>query len=158
MKKWLILGPMPYPTLGDIVPSSQEGQRIAFHTESLDFVNFTPTVNIGGVDYEWAVLESEYGIIGLETLSEGSNDYTIDYVWAQIDMPEETKGTLGIGSDDGVKVWLNGELIHKNWMHRTVGVDSDRMPVLFKKGRNQLVLKIQNSLGYSGFCCRLLEE
>jgi hypothetical protein len=158
MKKWLVLGPLPYPTLGDIDFSSKEGQRIAFHTDNLDFVNFAPKVNIDGTEYEWAMLESEHGIIGLEELSEGSNNYTIDYVWAQIDMPEETKGTLGIGSDDGVKVWLNGELIHKNWMYRTVGVDNDRVPVLFKKGRNQLVLKIQNSLGYSGFCCRLLGE
>jgi hypothetical protein len=65
---------------------------------------------------------------------------------------------LGIGSDDGVKVWLNGELVHENWLHRGVVSDNDRVPVNFKKGKNQLVLKIQNALGPWGFCCRLLEE
>ena len=65
---------------------------------------------------------------------------------------------LGIGSDDSVKVWLNGELVHQNWTTRGVGIDNDRVPVTFKKGMNQLVLKIQNQGGPWGFCCRLLEE
>jgi hypothetical protein len=36
--------------------------------------------------------------------------------------------------------------------------DSDRVPVTFKKGKNQLVLKILNYGGPWGFACRLLEE
>ncbi len=158
MKNWLVLGPLPYPSIGDIDLNSDEGHKIAFHTDSLNFVNFEPTVNIDGVEHEWAMLESHYGIIDLSQLTEGNNNYTISYVWAQIDMPEDKKGILGIGSDDGVKVWLNGELIHETWMHRTVGIDNDRVPVSLRKGKNQLVLKIQNSLGYSGLCCRLLPE
>ena len=76
----------------------------------------------------------------------------------EIEMPEEMTGTLGIGSDDGVKVWLNGELVHENWLSREVAPDDDRVPVTFRKGKNQLVLKVQNALGAWGFCCRLLDE
>jgi len=73
-------------------------------------------------------------------------------------MPNEQQGVLGIGSDDAVKVWLNGELVHENWTSRGVVVDNDRVPVTFKKGMNQLVLKIQNHGFEWGFCCRLLDE
>jgi hypothetical protein len=34
----------------------------------------------------------------------------------------------------------------------------DHVRVSFKKGKNQLVLKIQNGEGPWGFCCRELDE
>jgi len=71
-------------------------------------------------------------------------------------MAEESTGVLGIGSDDCVKVWLDGKLVHENVVGRGVMPDSDHVPVTFKKGRNQLVLKILNYGGPWGFACRLL--
>jgi len=73
-------------------------------------------------------------------------------------MPEDRTATLGIGSDDGVKVWLNGELVHQKWLYREVVPDTDQVRVKFRKGTNQLVVKVQNALGPWGFCCRLLKE
>jgi hypothetical protein len=159
MKKWLVLGPLPYPVQQDIWFASDEGQQVAFDTDSLNLVNFAPKATIDNVDYEWSILESKYGSVDLTQLNEEKNDFQIVYLWAQVDMPEETEGLLGVGSDDGVKVWLNGELVHENWLYRRgVVSDNDRVPVTFKKGNNQLVLKIQNILGPWGFCCRLLDE
>ncbi len=158
MKKWLVLGPLPYPVQQDIWFASEKGQQVAFDTDSIDFVDFTPKVTIDNVDYEWSSLESKYDIIDLNQLNEDKNDFQIAYLWAQIEMSEDRTATLGIGSDDGVKVWLNGELVHENWLYRGVVPDNDRLPVTFKKGPNQLVLKVQNALGPWGFCCRLLDE
>ena len=56
-----------------------------------------------------------------------------------------------------VKAWLNGKLVHKNLVTRGVVPDNDRVPVTFKKGRNQLVLKILNYGGPWGLACRPLE-
>lgn len=158
MKKWLVLGPLPYPVEQDIWFASEEGHKIAFDTDPIDLVNFTPKVTIGNTDYEWSMLESEHGTIDLNQLDEDKNDFQIAYLWAQIEMPEDTTATLGVGSDDGVKVWLNGELVHQNWLYRDVVPDNDRVAVTFKEGPNQLVLKIQNVLGPWGFCCRLMDE
>jgi hypothetical protein len=91
-------------------------------------------------------------------LVKDDKNYQIVYLWAQINMPEDRTCTLGIGSDDGVKVWLNGELVHENWLVRKVVEDDDRVKVNFKKGKNQLVLKIQNERLTWGFCCRLLDD
>lgn len=158
MKKWLVLGWLPYYSREDIDVFSKEGQQYSFDTDKLDFLNFTPSVNVDGKDYDWAVLEAEYNIVDLTQINNEKNDFQLAYLWAQIDMPKETQATLGIGSDDGVKVWLNGELIHENWLYRGVVVDNDKVPMTFKKGKNQLVLKVQNALGPWGFCCRLLDE
>jgi hypothetical protein len=158
MRKWLVLGPLPYPVHDGIHFGSQEGQKVAFDTDSLDFLNFTPKVTIDNTDYEWAALESKYSIVDLNQLSEEKNDFNIAYLWARIEMPEDTIAALGIGSNDGVKVWLNGELVHENWLYRNVVSDNDRVPVTFRKGTNQLILKLQNAMGPWGFSCRLLPE
>ena len=160
MRKWLVLGPLPYPVRDGIHFGSKEGQRVAFDTDSLDFRNFSPKVTIDNTLYQWSALESKYGIVDLNRLPDEKNglEFAIAYLWAQIEMPRDTLSTLGIGSNDGVKVWLNGELVHENWLYRDVVSDNDRVPVTFKKGTNQLVLKLQNALGSWGFSCRLLDE
>jgi len=132
MRKWLFLGPMPYPVNAFDTDTSQarhykgakrynlKQQKIAFDTDSIDVVNFEPSKTIGNSVYEWAILESEYNSIDLVELVKDDKNYQIAYLWAQINMPEDRTCTLGIGSDDGVKVWLNGELVHENWLHREV--------------------------------------
>jgi len=170
MRKWLFLGPMPYPVNAFDTDTSQarhykgakrynlKQQKIAFDTDSIDVANFEPSKTIGNSVYEWAILESEYNSIDLVELVKDDKNYQIAYLWAQINMPEDRTCTLGIGSDDGVKVWLNGELVHENWLHREVVEDDDRVRVNFKKGKNQLVLKIQNERLTWGFCCRRLDD
>jgi hypothetical protein len=161
MRKWLVLGPVPYPghdeVHGDADISTEELQR-AFATDSIDVAHFEPQKTIGNTAYQWALLETEYNSIDLEEWGKEDIDFKICYFWAQLEMPQDQTCTLGIGSDDGVKVWLNGELVHKNWSIRGVSEDDDRVRVRFKKGKNQLVLKIQNGEGGWGFCCRRLDD
>ncbi|MHC4325587.1 MAG: ADP-ribosylglycohydrolase family protein [Planctomycetota bacterium] len=166
MRKWLVLGPMPYPGRDDVyidssveaVEMSTEEQKSVFAIDSIDVVNFEPKQTISNTEYQWAVLEAEDNIIDLVELVKNDGDYKIAYLWAQIEMPQDRTCTLGIGADDGVKVWLNGELVHENWLIRAVTEDDDHVRVSFKKGKNQLVLKIQNGEGPWGFSCRELEQ
>jgi hypothetical protein len=157
MKKWLILEPIRTEERRYVhaVRPSEKIQKDEFDINQVDVSNFQTKVNVYGEDHEWLVLENKYGIIDLT--DEFGEESLITYAWAQIEMSEEKQAVLGIGSDDGVKVWLNGELVHQNWVTRGVIVDNDRVPVTFKKGMNQLVLKVQNQGGPWGFCCRLLD-
>ena len=156
MKKWLILDPIRIEANGDSNAPSEQTQEDAFVADQVDVSNFQATVNVSGKDHEWLLLEHKYGVIDLT--DEFGESSMITYAWAQIEMPEEKEVVLGIGSDDGVKVWLNGELVHEYWVCRGVGVDNDRIPFKFKKGMNQLVIKVQNQGGPWGFCCRLMDE
>ena len=166
MRKWLVLGPMPYPGRADVyvdssgeeVDMSDQEQKNAFAIDAIDAVHFQPKKAIGNADYQWAVLETEYNTVDLTELVKEDGDYKIAYFWAQIEMPEDKRYLLGIGYDDGVKVWLNGELVHQNWSGWRVVEDDDRIWLNFKKGMNQLVLKIQNGEGPWGFCCRKLDD
>jgi hypothetical protein len=102
------------------------------------------------------LLENDFAIINLA--KKFGPQCQIAYVAAQINMPKEKQAVLGIGSDDGAKVWLNGELVNDNWELRAVWQDRELVPVTFKAGANYIVIKVQNAAGAWGFCCRLLEE
>jgi len=155
MTEWLFLGPITIPWQGDGFFPDDPAQRKAFDEEPFSVERFEPEVTIHEKKYEWGVLTSDYGVVNLTHIE--PNWYKTAYAWAQIEMAEETSCILGLGSDDSVKVWLNGKLVHENWTFRGLTPDTDRVPVTFRKGKNQLVLKIQNGGGDWGFCCRLLE-
>ena len=67
--------------------------------------------------------------------------------------PQEQDTNMFIGSDNGAKVWLNGVLIRKHTGHY---VDHDYhtfFPVTLKKGKNVLLVAIDNNKGdnWSGY-------
>jgi hypothetical protein len=156
MRRWLFLGLIQIPWEGESYFPDEEASNKFFDEELLNLERFEPMVRLGEKDYQWDTLRSEYGVVDLTQVYD--DWFVVAYAWAQINMAEETKGILGIGSDDCIKVWLNGELVHKNIVGRGVFPDNDRVPVTFKKGKNQLVLKILNYGGPWGFACRLLEN
>lgn len=158
MRNWLVLGPMPNQVPPQIDSASEQGRKIAFETDALDVVHFSPRVTIGSQDYKWTLVESTYDTIDLNRLETNEGKYKTAYVWAQVDMPKEKNVTLGLGSADAVKVWLNGDLVHENYVTRVTLFDNDQVPVSFKEGINDLVLKVQKINGQWGFCCRVLEE
>jgi hypothetical protein len=155
LRNWLFLGPVGIPWQGSGYFPDEETSNKFFDTESLNLERFEPQVKIAGNDYEWTVLNSEYGVIDLTAVFD--KWFVVAYAWAQVDMPEQTDAVLGIGSDDCIKVWLNGKFVHEHRGGRGVVADNDRADVTFKKGKNQLVLKIMNYGGGWGFACRLLE-
>lgn len=156
MRRWLFLGPIDVPWEGEGYFPDERTSNAFFDAESLDPGRFEPQVRIGEKDYEWATLSSEYGVIDLTAAFD--KWFAVAYAWAQVEMSEQTDAVLGIGSDDCVRVWLNGALVHQNVGGRGVIADSDRVGVTFRKGKNQLVLKILNYGGPWGFTCRLLNE
>lgn len=154
MTRWLILGPVPVSAEESAAKDEQERKK-AFDTDPFSVERFSATIRIGEKEYKWASLASEDDVVDLAQAL-GQKEYVTAYAWARVRMAEEKRVLLGIGSDDAVKVWLNGKLVHENWVQRPCTRDSDLVPVTFRKGTNHLVLKIQNGTGEWAFSCRRL--
>lgn len=101
----------------------------------------------------WEKVRSVDGFVNMQTGL--GRDYVVGYAWAEFDSPRETEALLGLGSDDGVKLWLNGELVHDKWMRRQSRVDDDIVPLRLKKGANRILIKIQNATIDWSFMYRL---
>jgi HEAT repeat protein len=76
--------------------------------------------------------------------------YLRTYVWS----PTTQEALLELGSDDGIKVWLNGEVIHANNVPRGCARGQDRVPATLREGKNTLLMKVCNIGGGWGACAR----
>ena len=66
--------------------------------------------------------------------------------------PREQNTTMYVGSDDAVKVWLNGELVHDNPIDRAASDYQDSFPVTLKYGKNILLVAVYEfEGGWNGF-------
>ena len=80
-----------------------------------------------------------------------SNDRGLNYhsAYALINIfsPKARKNVaMGVGSDDSVKVWLNGEIVHVNKVdRRTTGIQ-DLFRVNLNAGNNLLLVKVSDNL------------
>jgi hypothetical protein len=81
----------------------------------------------------------------------GAIEFVNAYAYTEIESIHAREAVLSIGSDDGVQVWLNGKMVHKNETGRGFTPGSDKVAVYLKAGVNRLVLKIDNYVGGWGF-------
>lgn len=74
-------------------------------------------------------------------------DNSAAYLRTNVWSPEEQDVLLELGSDDGLKVWLNGEVIHAANVLRGGGAGEDKVETRLKQGWNTLMLKVTNNGG-----------
>ena len=80
----------------------------------------------------------------------------IVYGSISLESPRDQETTMLVGSDDAVKVWLNGKLVHQALVDRAAEDYQDAFPVKLKRGTNVLLVAIDNNghgdfAGFFGF-------
>lgn len=87
------------------------------------------------------------------------NDYVVAYTFVNVYSPTARNVQLRVGSDDGIKVWLNGNLVHDNgYACRGAAPDQDIIPVTLNKGWNYLLLRIGERGGGWAFLARFTDS
>lgn len=85
----------------------------------------------------------------LDLLKAMGGDQEVAYARSAVYSPSEQSVQLGIRSDDGIKVWLNGQVVHANNTQRAVTSPPDMVKVTLKAGWNTLLVKVtQNNQGW----------
>ena len=85
-------------------------------------------------------------------LGSGNVDHHVAYGSVNLNSPREQKTKMLVGSDDAVKVWLNGNLVHNNPVNRGAGDFQDQFSVTLKQGTNILLIAVYEGVGgWSGF-------
>jgi hypothetical protein len=101
-----------------------------------------------GEKVQWKPTPHENGV-NLGALFPGKENCAA-YLKTQITAPADCDGFLLLGSDDGVKAWLNQVVVHTNDVNRGDVPDQDVVSVHLTKGANELMLKItQGGAGWS---------
>ncbi len=184
LKSWFVLKPIKVPervfslidsiaadgtvmlqavTAGDPNKVSNKSQMNAFNSDWFaegGAASVRPVAGakqeVDGEKFTWKRVNAENARVDLlGGADRDSHNYSIGYAWTEFDSPEERDAWLGIGSDDGLRIWLNGEQVNDKWIARTSRLDDDVVPLRLKKGPNQLLIKIQNVKGLWCFTARL---
>src|SRR5262249_41207558 len=82
------------------------------------------------------------------------NENACVYLYHEIEVAEKLKLPVSVGSDDGVKIWLNGTEVLANNVARPAAPDQDHAVLPLRKGKNRLLVKVCNLGGDWAFYIR----
>jgi len=81
----------------------------------------------------------------------GPHDHCLAYGYTELHSVHARDCELHIGSDDGIAVWLNGQLVHEIDTHRPYRFGEDRPAVHLHAGVNHILIKLTQFTGGWGF-------
>jgi hypothetical protein len=88
----------------------------------------------------------------------GPPDYVNAYVFAYIYSPTSRTVKLRVGSDDGIRVWINGNMVWNNHAAcRCWANDQDIFQVTLNEGWNKLLIRVGEKTGNWGFVARFTD-
>lgn len=101
---------------------------------------------LDGKPARWEECHTDNGFVDFNKFWNVGN--VVAYATATVEFKEgPVKTQIGLGSDDGVKAWVNGRLVHSNHTHRGYRADQDRFDVTFEKGENRILVKVDQGGG-----------
>ena len=106
----------------------------------------------------WAMAEAADGVLDLEPLCGAQTTNVVAYVYTCVVAPKAIECDLSLGSDDGCKAFLNGELVHSNPAERPCTKDSDKAKVTLRQGNNDLLIKVAQGGGQFAVTARLTKR
>jgi hypothetical protein len=147
---WSLIGPFPNPRDSSL---KRLGLDVVYPPEREIDIAKTYT-GAGGQKVGWRSEKTpKSGSVGFDMLD--PHDLVVAYAFTYVFSSEKQTLPLLLGSDDGVKVFLNGVEVYRLLTIRGAEPDQDNVPLHLKKGWNRLLLKIENNFGGYNFYARI---
>lgn len=143
--QWVILGPFPNPER----PATQE-DRGAFDVDYLTPLGGEAKARIQAGTRVGDAVARQAGAEGGRlnfAAAYSPSDWKLAYAYAEIESPKDQEALFLLGSDDAVKVWVNGKLVHENFIQRPAIPRNDRFKARLKAGTNSVLCKVENGVG-----------
>ncbi len=143
--KWNLLGPFTFADtdFGGDPQTAAADKEFMPNEAALDGTQETPA----GSTATWKLNDfrngAAIGIVDLDSFY-NATDHAAVYAVAYLLAPDDiTNAKLLVGSDDYIKVWINGKLVHTYKTERRAGeADQDTVSgITLKKGLNRVVVK-----------------
>lgn len=96
--------------------------------------------------FNWSELSKADTIINFHEYV-GELDSATIVILDNVEIEQEGDYLIRLGSDDGFRIFVNGEEIASRIIGRALVLDSDWIPVHFRTGINQLIIQVNQGLG-----------
>ncbi len=146
--QWRLAGPFPW--------NPQDAFRTAYINEPA--VDCSQDYEFNGAKQPWRSLDTKEALGVFDLLETfGETMYATAFAHSTISASQECDAVLRLGSDDGVRVWLNHALVYEKNAIRGMALDGDTVPVHLQAGANTLLVQITQSSEGWRFCLRITE-
>jgi alpha-galactosidase len=145
---WQVMGPFKSGTAGQI--------SLDFRTPlEDDFVkrgdgSIDPTAVYNGMKWKKTTASRKNGLVNCTEVL-GNVQWCVGYGYTEIESIHGRETVLKCGSDDGIKIWLNGKAVHTHDVMRAYVPGSDQASIQLKSGVNRILVKLTNGNGGWGF-------
>jgi hypothetical protein len=146
LRRWLVAGPF--------FSAKHEDDMLFEAHFKLSRARPGPGVRAG--KKKWLAYESPEDGIDLQ-LAAGKGAFCSYYAAQYLFADEATKALLWLGTDDGFRVYLNGEQVGASLHHGYLGDDAATVPLELRAGRNLLIIKVSNAEHYAKLRARLTD-
>jgi hypothetical protein len=149
---WRVMGPFPLLSAKPLQPDyGPEADLLAGKPPAASY----PTSSGGSLSWTRLQVPSpEEQAIDFFTLY-GESPHSVAYAFAHLSSPVAQKVRFVLGSDDGIKVWLNGQVLEENEIARGLHLGDDVFEGNLRAGDNTLLLKVEQYVGGWGVAFRL---
>jgi HEAT repeat protein len=147
--QWSLVGPFPW-SLSQAFTKSYIGEP------EIDLkANYTEN----GKQLSWtkSQVENGNGLLDLLTVYPATTQATA-YGYAVIKVTRKVEATIRVGSDDGIKVWVNEEAVLERNVDRGAAPDQDQAPIQLNEGENRILIQVTQGGGGWNACVRLTER
>jgi HEAT repeat protein len=136
-------------------PYLQEGKE---YNDLFDIVFPPETADARGVNWKTMPPGSDVKRPWImDLLKELGGEQRVAYARTWVHSDQEQPVRLELGTDDGVKVWLNRKVVHAVNTFRGLQPGSDKVDVTLKAGWNPLLLKVTQLNAGWAFCARFVK-
>jgi hypothetical protein len=147
IRDWHVIGPF------------DNSRGMGFHLDHVSEVDLNATCEAIQQEVRWREIRSNHpvGIVNLRECEFSPSQEVLAYAVTFIDLHEERDLVIQAGADDTLTLWLNGErLIHRQ-ERRGFRPDQHAVPATFRKGRNEILVKVCQARGAWVFSVRVLD-
>ena len=165
IQNWLVCGSFPNPLAPGVTEYRHDETTLGYYVDYLKPVGgetgVQPTVGaafeVDGKQYAWQAYTAPKDYVDFtKVLSENKN--VVAYAACTLKSDKERDILLALGSNDGIKVWLNGGVVWDNHRPRGAERDQDYVPVHVRAGNNLLLIKVDQSGGGWGLYARVADR
>ncbi len=171
---WITVGVFPNPggrvLWDDPMPPDINAREVDFDKDYLTAVGGEKDVKpmLGGtmldfdgktISWQTIAADPKTGNVDLKICYDAQGKKTVQvigYLVCFLKSDKAQRVIFSLGTDDGYKLWVNGEFVIANHTHRGVMVDDDPVPVALRKGINMVLLKVATDSGGWGAVARVV--
>jgi hypothetical protein len=153
IQNWKLIGPFLAPEASNDILGLRTPVEDALGEDgaldvSTQYSDASPRAD--GKTLAWKDVEANKGFVDL--LSQcGHVENAVAYAYCEIESVHPRETVIKCGSDDGIKIWLNGKVVHELETQRGHSANQDQKLVHLEAGVNRLLVKISQYNAGWGF-------